>query len=87
MFKDFQNALLMADNEGPLSIPALQLTCVDFGGALLEQLYVTSARIGLSKCALGKEPQSGCVLFCVPAGWFSQSIDARARKDSRPDEQ
>lgn len=50
------------------SIPASQPTCVAFGGALLNQLYVTSARIGLSDQALGMEPQSGGV-FVLRPGW------------------
>ena len=50
------------------SIPASQPTCVAFGGASLDQLYVTSARIGLSDEVLDTEPQAGGV-FVLRPGW------------------
>ena len=49
-------------------IPASQPTCVAFGGASLDQLYVTSARIGLSDKVLDTEPQAGGV-FVLRPGW------------------
>ena len=42
-----------------LSVPASQPTCVAFGGALLNLLFVTSAREGLSPEALAAEPEAG----------------------------
>jgi sugar lactone lactonase YvrE len=50
------------------AIPASQRTWVAFGGALLDQIYATSARTGLSDKALGMEPQSGGVFVWQP-GW------------------
>lgn len=50
------------------SIPASQPTCVAFGGVSLDQLYVTSARIGLSDVALDAEPCAGGV-FVLRTGW------------------
>jgi sugar lactone lactonase YvrE len=45
-----------------LELPVSQPTCVAFGGPRLDLLFVTSARIGLSKEALDREPSAGDVL-------------------------
>ena len=42
-----------------LDLPVSQTTCVAFGGADLNLLAVTSARIGLSDEALARQPQAG----------------------------
>jgi len=42
-----------------VEMPASQVTSCCFGGEKLRQLYVTSARAGLSPDALAKEPQAG----------------------------
>ena len=44
-----------------IDIPATQPTCVAFGGANLDMLYVTSAREGLSADALAGQPNAGDV--------------------------
>lgn len=49
-------------------LPASQVTCPAFGGAALDQLYVTSAREGLAAAALEKEPEAGGV-FVLQPGW------------------
>ncbi|MDM0019510.1 SMP-30/gluconolactonase/LRE family protein [Variovorax saccharolyticus] len=49
-------------------VPASQLTCPAFGGAALDQLYLTSARAGLDPAALEKEPGAGGV-FVLQPGW------------------
>lgn len=48
-------------------MPVSQPTCVAFGGAQLDTLYVTSARIGLDADVLAREPQAGGV-FAVVTG-------------------
>jgi xylono-1,5-lactonase len=48
-----------------LAIPASQVTNVCFGGAGLDRLFVTTARIGLSAEALAQQPLAGH-LFEVP---------------------
>jgi L-arabinonolactonase len=42
-----------------LPIPTCQPSCVAFGGRDLSDLFVTSARDGLSKQALAQEPEAG----------------------------
>ncbi|MDR3426347.1 SMP-30/gluconolactonase/LRE family protein [Silvimonas sp.] len=44
-----------------IDMPVAQPTCVTFGGAALETLYVTSARNGLSDEALAQQPLAGAV--------------------------
>jgi L-arabinonolactonase len=48
------------------AVPASQPTCAAFGGAFLDQLYVTSARVGLKAAALEKEPEAGGVFAVLP---------------------
>jgi len=40
-------------------LPVSQVSCVTFGGAELDLLFVTTARTGLSDAALAREPQAG----------------------------
>jgi L-arabinonolactonase len=49
-------------------LPVSQPTCPAFGGALLDTLYVTSARIGLDAAALEREAHAGGV-FVLQPGW------------------
>lgn len=47
-------------------IPASQPTCPAFGGAALDQLYVSTARIGLDDAALALEPDAGGIFVLQP---------------------
>jgi L-arabinonolactonase len=49
-------------------VPASQVTCPAFGGAALDQLYVTTARAGLSAAELEAQPEAGGV-FVLQPGW------------------
>lgn len=49
-----------------LALPATRPTCVAFGGAALERLFVTTARIGLSETALRAQPAAGGVFALAP---------------------
>lgn len=42
-----------------IDLPVSQVSCVTFGGAECDLLFVTTARTGLSDEALAKEPQAG----------------------------
>ena len=50
-----------------VALPCAQVTCCAFGGAGLDQLFVTTARTGLDAAALAREPQAGA-LFVIDAG-------------------
>lgn len=50
------------------ALPVSRPTCPAFGGAQLDELYVTSARIGLRDAALANEPAAGGILTLRP-GW------------------
>ena len=50
-----------------VALPCSQVTCCAFGGARLDRLYVTTARIGLDAAALAREPHAGA-LFVIDAG-------------------
>jgi sugar lactone lactonase YvrE len=47
-------------------IPASQVTACAFGGARMDELYVTTARVSLSAEALAKEPHAGGVFRLRP---------------------
>ena len=49
-----------------VALPVSRPTCPAFGGALLQELYVTSARIGLDEARLAREPEAGGVFACTP---------------------
>lgn len=54
---------------GPhVQVPARRVTCPAFGGAGLDRLFITSARIGLAEDVLAHQPLSGGVFEAVP-GW------------------
>lgn len=42
-------------------IPAPRVTSVAFGGAQLNTLYVTTARVGLDAAALAQAPEAGSI--------------------------
>jgi L-arabinonolactonase len=48
-------------------VPARQPSCVALGGARLDTLYVTTARVGLDARALAQEPSSGGVFSATVA--------------------
>ena len=50
-----------------IDLPAARTTSCCFGGSSLDQLYVTSARAGLSKSQLAEQPHAGA-LFVIDAG-------------------
>jgi L-arabinonolactonase len=50
-----------------VNIPTAQPSCVTLGGALLDTLYVTSARAEMDEAALAGDPAAGGV-FGAPAG-------------------
>ena len=47
-------------------LPVSRPTCGAFGGTSLEQLYVTSARIGLTSEQLDAQPHAGAILALTP---------------------
>lgn len=47
-----------------VELPVTQVTCCVFGGANLDTLYITTARIGLSADQLAKEPLAGALFEC-----------------------
>ncbi|MFD1174889.1 SMP-30/gluconolactonase/LRE family protein [Paenibacillus puldeungensis] len=49
-----------------VELPVSQVTSCCFGGDGLEELYITSARTGLSEEQLQKEPLAGSVFRCIP---------------------
>ena len=49
-----------------LEVPASRSTCPAFGGAALDQLYVTTARVGLSAADLQAQPEAGGVFVLQP---------------------
>lgn len=50
-----------------IELPAARITSCCFGGPGLDQLYVTSARDGLTRTQLGGQPHAGA-LFCIEPG-------------------
>jgi len=51
-----------------LQVPATQPSCVAFGGAELNELYVSSARVEMSELHLAREPHAGGLFHCVLTG-------------------
>jgi L-arabinonolactonase len=49
-------------------LPVSKPTCPAFGGPQLDELYITSARLGLNSDALAREPAAGGVIALTP-GW------------------
>jgi sugar lactone lactonase YvrE len=51
---------------GGVSLPTANITSAAFGGAALDQLFVTSARAGLSEQQLAEQPDAGALFVCRP---------------------
>ena len=49
-----------------VAVPVLNPTCVTFGGADLDTLYITTARYLMSAEQIAAEPQSGALFACKP---------------------
>ncbi|WP_088342079.1 SMP-30/gluconolactonase/LRE family protein [Robiginitalea sediminis] len=55
-----------------IRLPAAHITSCCFGGETLSDLYITSARAGLSDSELMDQPEAGAVFVvrnCAPGGW------------------
>ncbi|QGZ60554.1 SMP-30/gluconolactonase/LRE family protein [Paraburkholderia acidisoli] len=67
-----------------VNIPTAQPSCVTLGGALLDTLYVTSARAEMSDEALAREPQAGGVFAAhVAHTGLTEPLFAGRRSESR----
>ncbi len=51
---------------GRIELPVSQVTSVCFGGATLEDLYITSAAAGLDAPTLAQQPLAGATFVCRP---------------------
>lgn len=51
-----------------LPVPVTQPSCVAFGGAQFNELFVSSARVSMSEQALQQEPQAGGIFHCILEG-------------------
>jgi D-xylonolactonase len=51
---------------GKIDVPAEQPTSCAFGGDNLDQLYITSATVGLDQAALAMQPKAGALFMTVP---------------------
>lgn len=51
---------------GVVEVPARQVTSVAFGGAHLDELFITTARIGQSQRALAAQPRAGDIFWLQP---------------------
>ena len=58
-----------------ISVPALNVTCPVFGGEKMDELFITSARVGMSEEQIKKYPLSG--------GVFRVKLDAKGLKAYR----
>ena len=52
-----------------IALPTSRPTCAAFGGAALDRLFVTTARIGLGADRLQREPGAGGVFVVAQPGW------------------
>jgi sugar lactone lactonase YvrE len=52
--------------ERTVTLPAQNITSAAFGGDMLDELYVTSAREGLTGSELGAQPSAGALFRCKP---------------------
>jgi L-arabinonolactonase len=50
-----------------IDVPTAQPSCVAFGGAQLDTVYITSARVGLDAGALQDDPHAGAVFIATPS--------------------
>lgn len=60
-----------------IPVPAAQVTSCAFGGEQLDELYITTARIGLSEEALQEQPHAGGV-FCYKTAVKGQPTNSFA---------
>jgi sugar lactone lactonase YvrE len=51
---------------GSIDVPVTQVSSVAFGGLDLRDLFITSARTGLSHAQLRREPRAGALFWCRP---------------------
>jgi len=54
----------MGKVEREVRLPAARVSCCTFGGANLDELYITTARVGLPEADLRRQPMAGD-LFCL----------------------
>ena len=66
-----------------IDVPTAQPSCVAFGGAEFDTLYVTSARIGLRRAALQGDAHAGGVFVATPGRAVSPSRCSPARRRIR----
>ncbi len=50
-----------------VAVPSRQPSCVALGGARLDTLYITTARVGLDEATLAQDPHAGGVFVAAPA--------------------
>ncbi|HTW07446.1 MAG TPA: SMP-30/gluconolactonase/LRE family protein [Acidimicrobiales bacterium] len=51
---------------GVIDVPARQVTSVAFGGPRLDELFITTARVGQSQHVLAAQPRAGDIFWCSP---------------------
>ena len=51
---------------GEIKLPCAQVTCPTFGGENLDELYITTASIGLSDKERAEQPLAGCTFVVKP---------------------
>jgi sugar lactone lactonase YvrE len=49
-----------------LEVPARNVSSVGFGGPALDELFITTARVGQAQAALGRQPRAGDLFWCRP---------------------
>ncbi len=54
-----------------IKLPVAKVTSCSFGGKNLEDLYITSAKIGLSENELAQQPLAGCLFVIKDCGFKS----------------
>ena len=67
-----------------VDVPTSQPSCVAFGGAQFDTLYVTSARIGLDEQALQVTSGAGGVFVATPAArGVAEPVFARRKRQKK----
>jgi sugar lactone lactonase YvrE len=51
---------------GAIDVPARNVSSVAFGGAGLDELFITTARIGHDQASLAGQPRAGDIFWCSP---------------------
>lgn len=49
-----------------IAVPVARVSACAFGGPGLDEMYITTARVGLDSAALAAQPQAGCLFRCRP---------------------